>query len=67
MLEILKYNSNIGLITKEIILDELNKKELIPIETSFEIKPIEYGMYINKENKFRELINLVDELKESFI
>lgn len=62
MLEILKYDSNIGLVTKEAVLDELNSKKIVQIETSFEIKPIEYGIYINIENKFRELKNLVQEL-----
>ena len=62
ILEILKYNSNIGLVTKEAVLDELNSKEIMQIVTSFEIKPIEYGIYINMENKFRELKNLVQEL-----
>lgn len=62
MLEMLKYDSNIGLVTKETVLDELNSKEIVHIATSFEIKPIEYGIYINIENKFRELKNLVQEL-----
>ncbi len=62
MLEMLKYDSNIGLVTKETVLDELNSKEIVQIATSFEIKPIEYGIYINIENKFRELKNLVQEL-----
>ena len=63
MLEILKYDSNIGLVTKEAVLDELNAKEIVQIETSFEIKPIEYGIYINTKNRFKELNNFVKELK----
>ena len=63
MLEMLQYDSNIGLVTKEAFLDELNTKEIVQIATSFEIKPIEYGFYINTKNKFKELNNFVQELK----
>ena len=63
MLEILQYNSDIGLVTKEAVLNELNSKKFVPIATSFEIKPIEYGIYINTKNRFKELNNFVQELK----
>jgi len=63
ILEILKYDSNIGLVTEEAFLEEINSKEFTKIDTLFEIKPLEYGIYINKENKFKELINFVKELK----
>ena len=63
MLEILKYDSNIGLVTKEAVLEELNAKEIVQIATSFEIKPIEYGIYINTKNSFKELNNFIRELK----
>ncbi len=63
ILEILKYDSNIGLVTEEAFLEEINSKEFTKIDTLFEIKPLEYGIYLNKENKFKELINLVKELK----
>ena len=63
MMEILQYDFNIGLVTKEAFVDELNTKKLISLETSFEIKPIEYGIYINKKNKYRELNDFIRELK----
>lgn len=63
ILEILQYNSDIGLVTKEAVLDELNSKEIVQIATSFEIKPIEYGIYINTKNRFKDLNNFVQELK----
>lgn len=63
ILEILQYNSDIGLVTKEAVLDELNSKKILQIATSFEIKPIEYGIYINTKNRFKELNNFVQELK----
>lgn len=63
LIEILKYDANIGLVTEEAFLEELDSKEFVKIETDFKIKPIEYGIYINIENKFKELNNLIKELK----
>ena len=63
LIEILKYDDNIGLVTEEAFLEELDSKEFVKIETDFKIKPIEYGIYINIENKFKELNNLIKELK----
>lgn len=63
MLEMLKYDDNIGLITKETILEELNSKEFDELDLAFKIKPVEYGIYINSNNSFKELSNLIKELK----
>lgn len=59
MLEMLTYDDNIGLVTKEAVLDELKSRKFTEIKTTFEIKPLEYGIYVNKENKFKELKNLI--------
>jgi len=64
MLEMLTYDDNIGLVTKEAVLDELKSKKFTEIKTEFEIKPLEYGIYINKENKFKELKKLIKILQE---
>lgn len=64
MLEMLKYDGNIGLVTKEIILDELKSKEFTELDITFKIKPIEYGIYINRKNKFKELNNFIKVLQE---
>ena len=45
-------NEIIGLISKEYIEKELNNKEISELTTEFKIPPIEYGIYINKKNKF---------------
>lgn len=59
MIEIIKNTKGIGLITKEYIKKELTKKEIIELKTSFKIKPIEYGIYINSNNKLKEIKELV--------
>lgn len=63
MLQSIKNTNGIGLITKEYITTELKNKEIVEIKTNFEIKPIEYGIYINKENYFKELKDFIDEIK----
>ena len=63
MLDIIKNNNNaIGLITKEYIMEELANKSIIEIDSVIKIKPIEYGMYKNKENIFKELNVFIDEI-----
>jgi len=59
MLEIIKNTNGIGLVTKEYIKNELKENQIIELRTSFKIKPIEYGIYINKGNKFKELNSLI--------
>lgn len=63
ILEMLKYDGNIGLITKEAISEELKSGELCQLDTAFKIKPVEYGIYVNSKNKFKELNNLIKEFK----
>ena len=52
MLGILKTEDSIGLITKEYIKDELKENKLAILKTDFEFDPMEFGIYINKENKY---------------
>lgn len=63
MLEMLKYDNNIGLVTKEAVLDEIERKEFDELNTEFKIKPVEYGIYVNNKNRFKELNNLIKELE----
>lgn len=63
ILEMLKYDDNVGLITKEAIFDELKTGELCQLDTAFKIRPVEYGIYVNSKNKFKELNNLIKEFK----
>lgn len=58
-------NEIIGLISKEYIEKELNNKEISELTTEFKIPPIEYGVYINKKNKFKELNQLVKFIREN--
>ncbi len=55
--------NNIGLVTKEAVLDEIERKEFDELNTEFKIKPVEYGIYVNNKNRFKELNNLIKELE----
>lgn len=67
MLGILKTEDSIGLITKEYIKDELKENKLAILKTDFEFEPIEFGIYINIENKFKELKDLIKIMKKEFL
>lgn len=67
MLGILKTEDSIGLITKEYIKDELKENKLAILKTDFEFDPMEFGIYINKENKFKELKDLIKIMKNKFL
>ena len=67
MLEIIKNTNGIGLMTKEYISKQLKEKEIVELNTIFKIKPIEFGIYINKENKFNELKELIKLIENSIL
>lgn len=67
MLGILKTEDSIGIITKEYIKDELEENKLAILKTDFEFEPIEFGIYINIENKFKELKDLIKIMKKEFL
>ncbi len=67
MLGILKTEDSIGLITKEYIKDELKENKLAILKTDFEFEPMEFGIYINKENKFKGLKDLIKIMKDEFV
>lgn len=67
MLGILKTEDSIGLITKEYIKDELKENKLAILKTDFEFDPMEFSIYINKENKFKELKDLIKIMKNEFL
>ena len=64
---ILKTEDSIGIITKEYIKDELEGNKLAILKTDFEFEPMEFGIYINKENKFKELKDLIKIMKNEFL
>ena len=55
MLEIIKNTGGVGVITKEYFQKEIDEKQIIKLKTDFKLKPIPYGIYINKNNQFKEL------------
>lgn len=67
MLGILKNEDSIGIITKEYIKDELKEKKLAILKTDFEFKPMEFGIYVNRENKFKELKDLIGIMKDEIM
>lgn len=67
MLGILKTEDSIGIITKEYIKDELEGNKLAILKTDFEFEPMEFGIYINTENKFKELKDLIKIMKKEFL
>lgn len=67
MLGILKNEDSIGIITKEYIQDELKENKLALLKTDFELEPMEFGIYINIDNKFKELKDLIKVMKKEFM
>lgn len=63
MLELLKNEDIIGIITKEYIKNELETNKLSILKTNFELEPIDFGIYYNIENRFKELQILIDIIK----
>lgn len=66
MVKLIKLTDAIGLVTKEYIEDELNTKELIVLDTEFNIDKLEFGIYLNNDNKSKELNKLVKIIREKF-
>lgn len=64
--EIIKNNDGVGLVTKEFVEEEIKKHNLCILNTEFHIKPIEFGIYINRERKFKELNKFVEIIENHF-
>lgn len=60
IIEILKNEEAIGFLTKEFIQEELDGNKLEVLQISFEIEPTEYGIYYNKNNRFKQLNELIE-------
>ena len=60
IIEILKKEDALGFITTEYIKEELDSKKLAIVKTNFEIPSNEYGIYYNKNHKFKALEDLID-------
>lgn len=66
MLGILKNEDSIGIITKEYIQDDLKENKICELNTDFKLPPLEFGIYLNKNNKFDELSSLIRIIKKEF-
>ncbi len=64
--EIIKSNDGIGLVTKEFVNQEIEQNNLYILNTEFEIKPVDFGIYVNNENKFEELNKFIKIIKKYF-
>ena len=64
IMELLKCRDIIAVITKEYIEDQLANNELHLLDLGISLAPAEYGVYYNVNNKFKELDNLIEILKD---
>ncbi len=67
MVEILKADDSIGLVTKEFIPKDTLKNDFCILDCEFKVKPIEFGIYINKDNMFDDLKRFIKIVKSYFI
>ncbi len=65
MLDIIRNTDGIGLVTKEYVKEELDSNTIVELNTRFKIPSIDYGIYINKNSKFKELNKFIKILKLS--
>ena len=64
--EIVKSNEVIGLVTKEFMSEDNIKNDFCILDTEFKIKPIEFGIYTNKDNMFEDLKIFIKIIKSYF-
>ena len=65
IMELLKFRDIIAVVTKEYVEDKLANNELNELDVGFSLAPAEYGIYYNVNNKFKELNNLIEILKNN--
>lgn len=63
IIEILKSQDIISVITQEYIKDKLENNELCLLDTDLKLEPAEYGIYYNINNKSKELNTLINLFK----
>ena len=66
MVKLVKDSSNIGFITKEYISEELVKGEIKELQLDIDIPKSEFGIYYIKDNKFKELSDLIKVIQHNF-
>lgn len=65
IIEILKSQDIISVITQEYVKDKLENNELCLLDTDLKLEPAEYGIYYNINNKSKELSTLVEFFKNN--
>lgn len=65
MLELLKVRDIVTVITKEYVEEKLANNELRILDVGFSLPNAEFGLYYNVNNKFKELNDLIDILKNN--
>jgi len=66
IIEILKSQDIISVITQEYIEDKLENNELSLLDTDLKLEPAEYGIYYNINNKSKELNKLIELFKNNW-
>lgn len=66
IMELFKVRDIIAVITKEYVEDKLANKELNILDVGFSLPEVEYGIYYNVNNKFKELNNLIKIFKSNY-
>ena len=67
MIEMLKTENGIGAISKEFIKKELDEGIFKILDTDFKLPRVEFGLYYNRANKFEELDNFINVIKQDFL
>ena len=65
MLELLRVRDIITVITKEYVEEKLADNELCILDVGFSLPNAEFGIYYNVNNKFKELNDLIKNLKDN--
>lgn len=66
LLEMVKNEDCIGMIPKEYIQKEIDEGIFKVLKTDFSISKTEFGVYYNKNNRFKELDEIIKIIKENF-
>lgn len=64
VIDMVKSENCYGVISKEYIKKEIEDDDIAVLKINFELPKTEYGLYINKDNKFNELNDLIDIFKK---
>lgn len=66
MIKILENGNDVGFITKEYIKEEMEQNKIVILKNNFTIESSEIGIYIRKNEQFKELKDFIEILKSRF-